>query len=168
MKTPCDTQKPKRKNLEERFENWLNRWPKIHELYVKYEEIITYLVVGGMTTVVAWTCKFLANLILYRGAVEHNSFETGVLTFIDWTAGVIFAFFTNRAYVFKSDAPMLPEAGKFVLSRISTLFLEFLCMLILDTLMHVNFYVATIVTAVIVVIANYIFSKLIVFRKKPE
>ncbi len=160
--------KPKRKNLEERFENWLNRWPKIHALYVKYEEIITYLVVGGMTTVVAWTCKFLANLILYKGAATHTSVETGILTFIDWTAGVIFSFFTNRAYVFKSDAPMLPEAGKFVASRISTLFLEYLCMLVLDTLLGINFYIATFITAVLVVIANYLFSKLIVFRKKDS
>ena len=169
--TETDSGKPsetteKKKNIEERFENWLNRWPKIHALYVKYEEIITYLVVGVMTTIVAWTCKFLANIIIYRGAVTHTSFETGVLTFIDWAAGVIFSFFTNRAYVFKSDAPMLPEAGKFVVSRISTLFLEYLCMLILDTWLGINFYVATIITAVIVVVANYLFSKFIVFRKK--
>ena len=155
-------------NLEERFENWLKRWPKIHELYVKYVEIITYLVVGCMTTVVAWSCKFLANLIFYRGASLHTSIQTAILTMIDWTAGLIFAFFTNRKYVFKSTAPILPEAGKFVVSRISTLFLEYLCMLIMDTIMGINFYIATVITAVIVVVANYLFSKLIVFRKKKE
>lgn len=160
------TESPKRKNLEEKFADWLGHWPKIQEIFLKYEEIITYLFIGGMTTVVAWSCKFLANLILYRGAVEHTSLETGILTFIDWTAGVTFSFFTNRAYVFKSDAPMLPEAGKFVASRISTLFLEYICMLLMDTIMGINFYVATIITAVIVVIANYIFSKFIVFRNK--
>ena len=155
-------------NLEERFENWLNRWPKIHELYVRYEEIITYLVVGVMTTIVAWGCKFLANLILYRGAAYHTSIQTDILTMINWTAGLIFAFFTNRKYVFKSTAPILPEAGKFTLSRISTLFIEYLCMLVLDTLMGINFYIATVITAVIVVIANYVFSKFLVFSKKHD
>ena len=159
---------PKRKNLEEKFADWLGHWPKIQELYLKYEEIITYLFVGGMTTIVAWTAKFLANILIYRGAVEHTSFQTGVLTVIDWTAGVIFSFFTNRAYVFKSDAPMLPEAGKFVASRISTLFLEYLCMLVLDTILGINFYIATFIAAVLVVIANYIFSKFIVFRNKNK
>lgn len=164
--TPAVT--PKRKNLEEKFADWLGHWPKIQELYLKYEEIITYLFVGGMTTVVAWTVKFLANILLYRGAVEHTSFQTGVLTVIDWVAGVTFSFFTNRAYVFKSDAPMLPEAGKFVASRISTLFLEYICMLIMDTIMGINFYIATFITAVLVVVANYIFSKFIVFRNKKK
>ncbi len=161
-------EKPKRKNLEERFADWLGHWPRIQELYLKYEEIITYLFVGGMTTVVAWTCKFLGNLILYRGAATHTSVQTAILTVIDWTAGVIFSFFTNRAYVFKSDAPMLPEACKFVASRISTLFLEYICMLVMDTILGINFYVSTVVTAVIVVIANYVFSKFIVFRNKKK
>ena len=155
-----------RKNLEERFADFLRRWPTIHKFYMDHEEILTYLVVGGMTTVVAWGSKFLANLLLYRGAVEHNTVQTTILTLIDWTAGVVFSFFANRAWVFKSKEPILQEAGKFVASRISTLFLEYLFMMILDTWLHINFYVATIVTAVIVVIANYILSKFIVFRKE--
>lgn len=155
-----------RKNLEERFADFLRRWPAIHKFYMDHEEILTYLVVGGMTTVVAWGSKFLANLLLYRGAVEHNTVQTTILTLIDWTAGVVFSFFANRAWVFKSKEPVLQEAGKFVASRISTLFLEYLFMMILDTWLHINFYVATIVTAVIVVIANYILSKFIVFRKE--
>ncbi len=154
-----------RLNLEEKFERWLVRFPKIHELYVKYEEIITYLVVGGMTTVVSWTCKFLANALLYHGAVEHNTVQTLILSIINWTSGVIFAFFTNRAYVFKSKGPMLPEAGKFVLSRVSTLILDYVVMMILDTWLGINFYVATVTSAVLVIVANYILSKVLVFKK---
>ena len=160
-----EKEKDRHLNLEEKFERWLVRFPKIHELYVEYEEIITYLVVGGMTTVVSWTCKFLANALLYHGAVEHNTVQTLILSIINWTSGVIFAFFTNRAYVFKSKGPMLPEAGKFVLSRASTLVLDYVVMMVLDTWLGINFYVATIISAVLVIVANYILSKLLVFKK---
>lgn len=166
MRTENETKE--KLNLEEKFERWLTRFPKIHELYVKYEEIITYLVVGGMTTVVAWGSKFLANIIFYGGITEHTALQTTILSFVDWAAGVIFSFFATRAYVFKSKAPMLPEAGKFVASRISTFFLEYFCMMILDTWLRINFYVATIVTAVLVVIVNYILSKFLVFRKSGK
>ncbi len=155
-------------NIEEKFERWLNRWPKIHELYVKYEEILVYLVVGGMTTVVSWTVKFVANVLLYHGAVEHTTIQTLILSMLNWVSGVTFAFFTNRKYVFKSTAPMLPEAGKFVASRISTLILDYVVMMVLDTWLGINFYVATIISAVLVIVANYVFSKLLVFNKKKD
>ena len=54
------------------------------------------------------------------------------------------------------------------LTKAGTLFLEYVCMLIMDTGLGINFYIATVITAVIVVVANYLFSKLIVFRNKKE
>lgn len=88
---------------------------KIKALWIKYEEIIAYLIVGGLTTVVSWAAKFLANFLLFDNTMYPTPFQNIVLSIINWTAGVIFAYFTNRKYVFKSHAPMLSEAPKFVL-----------------------------------------------------
>lgn len=140
---------------------------KIKTLWKKYEEIIAYLIVGGLTTLVSWGAKFLANWLLFDNTLHPTPFQNAVLSIINWTAGVIFAYFTNRRFVFKSHDPMLKEAPKFVLSRVTTLVLDLVVMQVLGA-MGVNVYVATIISAVLVIIANYVFSKLFVFNKKEE
>ena len=137
---------------------------KIKALWIKYEEIIAYLIVGGLTTVVSWAAKFLANFLLFDNTMYPTPFQNVVLSVINWTAGVIFAYFTNRKFVFKSNAPMLSEAPKFVLSRVSTLILDMVVMQVL-TAIGVNLLVATLISAVLVIIGNYVFSKLFVFNK---
>ena len=77
---------------------------KIKALWIKYEEIIAYLIVGGLTTVVSWAAKFLANFLLFDNTMYPTPFQNVVLSVINWTAGVIFAYFTNRKFVFKSNA----------------------------------------------------------------
>ena len=71
---------------------------KIKELWKKYEEIIRYIIVGGMTTVVSWgtyaVCKFFMDV--------DNAFWMQVAVIIRWVAGVAFAYVTNRIFVFKS------------------------------------------------------------------
>ena len=97
----------------------------------------------------------------------RSPFENTVLSTINWTAGVIFAFFTNRRFVFKSKEPMRKEAPKFVLSRVATWIMDIVVMQVL-TAMGINLLIATLISAVLVVIANYIFSKLFVFNKKEQ
>ena len=144
-----------------------NMVEKIKALWIKYEEIIAYLIVGGLTTVVSWAVKFLANFLLFDNTMYPTPFQNVVLSVINWTAGVIFAYFTNRKFVFKSNAPMLSEAPKFVLSRVSTLILDMVVMQVL-TAIGVNLLVATLISAVLVIIGNYVFSKLFVFNKKKD
>lgn len=139
---------------------------KIKALYFKYEEIIVYLIVGVLTTIVSWVAKFAANAIFFENTMHPTPTQNLILTIINWTAGVIFAYFTNRRFVFKSHGPMLQEAPKFVLSRVSTLILDYVVMIVLGNLLGVNLVAATIVSAVLVTIANYVFSKLFVFNKK--
>lgn len=136
---------------------------KIKKLWFKYEEIIAYLIVGGLTTVVSWAAKFLANFLLFDNTLYPTSGQNLVLSIINWTAGVIFAYFTNRRFVFKSHEPMSKEAPKFVLSRVSTLILDTLVMQLLGML-GINVLVATLISSVLVIIGNYIFSKLFVFK----
>ena len=140
---------------------------KWKELYKKYEEIIVYLIVGVMTTIVSWAAKFIANVLLFHNTMYPTPFENTVLSTINWTAGVIFAFFTNRRFVFKSKEPMRKEAPKFVLSRVATWIMDIVVMQVL-TAMGIDLLMATLISAVLVVIANYIFSKLFVFHKKEQ
>ena len=140
---------------------------KCKALYRKYEEIIVYLIVGVLTTIVAWTAKFVANALLFRNTMYPTPFENTVLRTINWTAGVIFAYFTNRRFVFKSKKSMRKEAPKFVLSRVSTWILDIVVMQVL-TALNINLVVASVISAVLVTIANYVFSKLFVFNKSKD
>ncbi|MBR4084777.1 MAG: GtrA family protein [Lachnospiraceae bacterium] len=139
---------------------------KIKELWKKYEEIIVYLIVGGMTTVFSWFWMFFVNIVIFGNPLYPTKTQNLILSVVNWTAGVIFAYPTNRKFVFKSKNPnILQEAGKFVASRVSTLILEIVVRQVFGWF-GINVYVTTIVAAILVIIGNYIFSKLLVFRKK--
>ena len=138
---------------------------KIKALLKKYEEIIAYLIVGVLTTIVAWAAKFIANAIFFDNTMYPTPLENFILSTINWTAGVIFAYFTNRKYVFKSKEPMMKEIPPFVASRISTWILDIVVMWIF-TKLGLNLVVGTLISAVLVTIANYVLSKVFVFKKK--
>lgn len=138
---------------------------RIKTLCKKYEEILAYLVVGVLTTIVSWAAMFLANALLFGSPMYPTAFQNAVLSIINWVAGVTFAYFTNRKYVFKSHDPMGREIPKFVLSRVSTLILDLVIRQAFGA-MGINVYVTTLVSAVLVMIGNYVFSKLFVFNKK--
>ena len=140
---------------------------KIKELCIKHREILVYLIVGVMTTVFAWAIRFLWNIVFYAGTAHPLPVQTTILTIVEFIAGVSFAYPTNRKWVFRSTNPnILKEAAGFVSARLTTLAIQMLLNLAIINLLHVNFYVATVVIGIIVVILNYVFSKLLVFRKK--
>lgn len=136
---------------------------KIWALYKKYEELINYLVVGVMTTVISWVTYGICRLFMN----VDNAIIMQIAVFLRWFAGVVFSYFMSRKFVFKSKNPkILKEAIDFTTSRIVTLFLDMFIMWLLPTIFKVNDWIATFISAVLVVIMNYIFSKFIVFRKK--
>lgn len=136
---------------------------KIWALYKKYEEIVNYLVVGVMTTIVSWAAYGICKLIIN----VDNAVMMQIAVIIRWVAGVVFGYFTNRRFVFKSKNPnMLREGIDFAASRLVTLFLDMFVMWLLPTVFRVNDWLATFISAVLVTVMNYIFSKFIVFRKK--
>ncbi len=140
---------------------------KIKALCIRYRELIVYIIVGGLTTVVGWGTKFLWNILFYGGTAFPTSLQNAILSVVEWVAGVAFAYPTNRKWVFQSKNPdILKEASGFVASRLATLGLNFLAMQLMVNLLHVNFYVSTIIAGVLVIIGNYVFSKLFVFKKK--
>ena len=142
---------------------------KIKELMVKYRELIIYLIVGVLTTIVSWLAYGLSKFFL---DVEHSAFQMQVAVIIRWVAGVLFAYVTNRKYVFLSKNPkILKEFISFSVSRLITLFVDMFGMWLLPPIFmawKVPYadWVATFIVAVVVTILNYIFSKLMVVRKK--
>lgn len=134
------------------------------EIYKKYKEIINYLIVGGLTTVVS--------LMVYYGCVltflePSDAFQLQEANIISWIAAVTFAYFTNRRFVFEStNQNKLKEAVAFYGSRVVTLLMDMGCMFLMVTLCGINDKIAKLVVQVIVTVGNYILSKFLVFRKK--
>lgn len=139
---------------------------KIKELYKKYEEIINYLIVGVLTTVVSLATYFICTETFLD---PTKKIELQIANIISWIFAVAFAYFTNRKYVFKSkNKNMLKEASSFVGSRILSLLMDMFTMFIIVSVLHLNDKIGKLVSQVIVTIANYILSKLFVFKKKDN
>lgn len=141
---------------------------KIINLYKKYEEIINYLVVGVLTTVVSLVVKWG---LLFTILDASNAFQLQVAVVTSWVIAVIFAYVTNRIFVFKSKSKdILKEITSFFGARILTLGMEMLIMWFFVTLLELNsdlwVFIWTMLAQVLVIIFNYIFSKLFVFKKK--
>ena len=140
---------------------------KIKALCIKHREILVYLIVGGLTTVVAWGCKFLWNYIFYAGTKLPTVGQNTVLSVVENVSGIAFAYPTNRKWVFQSKNPnILSEFISFVGSRAATWILGWLLNMLMVNVLGISVFVSTVVVGVLVVIGNYVFSKLLVFRKK--
>ena len=135
---------------------------KIKILWKKYKEIITYLFFGFVTTVVNYGMFALLVRVFHMDVVPAN--------IISWIVAVVVAFVTNKLWVFESKArdakTIAREFGEFVAGRLITLGLETLLLWIFVDKLGMNDLVMKIITSIIVVIVNYIFSKIIIFRKK--
>lgn len=137
---------------------------KIKELYKKYKEIVNYLIFGVLTTLVSLAVYYISVLTFLN---PENAFQLQVANIISWIAGVAFAYFTNRKYVFESkEANKLKEASKFVLARVTTLVMDMLIMWLGVTILHGNDKIVKLISQVVVVVANYVFSKIFVFKKE--
>lgn len=125
-------------------------------------EMLSYLVFGVLTT--------LINILLAGLLYDVLHWNLYVANTLAWVASVAFAFFTNKLFVFqsKSMAPavLMWESMSFLGARLFSLGVDTLGMGLLVDLLHWNFWVAKILMNVIVVILNYIFSKLLIFNQK--
>lgn len=137
---------------------------KIKALCIKYEEMIAYLIVGVLNTIVSLSAWFLCeNTILDANIVWQNI----LLNFISWVVGVIFGYFMNRKYVFKSKEPdMWTEFLQFSGGRVSTWILDEVMMILMVNVMSIHEGFSKIFVSVLVMIGNYIISKFFVFKKK--
>lgn len=141
---------------------------KIINLYKKYEEIINYLIIGGLTTVVNLIVKYA---LLFTILDATSSLQLQIAVIISWIVACVFAYITNRVIVFKSKSKqILKELISFFCARLLTLGMEMLIMFIFVTALGLNsdlwVIIWSLVAQVVVIVANYIFSKLFVFKKE--
>ena len=138
---------------------------KLKALWSKYvnRETVTYVIFGVLTTAVNY-------------AVYYPLRDLGVTYLlanaIAWIVAVIFAFFTNKHFVFESKdyslSVLLPEFGKFVAGRLITLGLEQLLLYVSVDLLHFDDRIMKLIVSILVVILNYVFSKLFIFKKEAR
>lgn len=127
----------------------------------KYREIISYIFIGGLTTIVSLGTYYLLVIIFLD---PSNAFQLQVANIISWIAAVIFAYFTNRAIVFKStNQDVFREMMVFCFSRVGTLLVDMLSMYMMVTLLEMNDKISKIIVQFIVMILNYVISKFMVF-----
>ncbi len=141
---------------------------KILELYKKYEEVINYLIMGVLATIVNLGVKYA---LLFTILKAEDPAQLQIAVIISWIAACLFAYFTNRIIVFKSKSKeILKEFISFLSARILTLGMEMLIMFIFVTVLGLNsdlwVVIWSIIAQFVVIVANYIFSKLFIFKKK--
>lgn len=137
---------------------------KIKALCVKYEEIISYLIVGVLNTIVSWAAWFLCAYTILDAQIVWQNF---LLSLISWVVGVVFGYFMNRKYVFKSKEPdMWKEFLQFSGGRVSTWILDEVMMILMVNVLKIHEGFSKIFVSVLVMIGNYIISKFFVFKKK--
>ena len=136
----------------------------LHPLYDKLfmTEGGLYIVFGGLTTVVSYLSYALAAKLF------HIDFMISEI--ISWICSVLFAYITNKRYVFESNEHtplgLLREFCSFVASRLFSLGCDLFIMWIMVDRFGINDIVAKIAASIVVLIVNYVASKLLVFRKK--
>lgn len=132
------------------------------QLLTRYKSVILYIVFGVLTTAV--------NIIAYWLLTRMFHCPVNVSTVIAWVLSVLFAYVTNRTWVFESRAEkpndVIREIISFFAARLSTGALDWLIMFIFVTKLGMPDMVIKIASNVIVIILNYILSKFLVFRKK--
>lgn len=132
--------------------------------YKKYEELINYLIIGILTTVVSLATYYLLTLTILNAS---NAIYLQISNIIAWLASVTFAYFTNRKFVFKvQNKSNIREGINFYLSRISTLLIDMIIMYIFVSLLKFDNRIMKLITQIVIIILNYILSKFIVFKNK--
>lgn len=157
----------------------------IKELYLKYREIVDYLFWGAMTTVISFVSYSLF-VIIFGAILGENaavllfgmsfSISITLANILSWICAVAFAFITNKLFVFKSKSfafsVAFPELTKFLSARILTGVLEMAGVPLLVslglgmTIFGIEGAVAKIIVTIAVIILNYVFSKLFIFKKQ--
>lgn len=134
---------------------------KIRALIEKYWDIVSYLFFGVLTT--------LVNYAVYLPVYNYAGLSASVSNMIAWVVAVAFAYLTNKPFVFKSNdwsvKTVIPELTKFVGCRVASGAAETVILLVTVDLLGWNGNIWKFVTSVLVVVLNYVGSKLLVFKK---
>lgn len=136
------------------------------KMYKKYEEIVNYLIVGVLTTVVSLGTYYICVETFLN---PNIGLQLQIANIISWVCAVAFAYVTNRVFVFKShNKDITKEIFSFTSSRIVTLIMDMFIMFITVTVLKGNDKIAKLISQVVVTIGNYILSKLFVFKGNKD
>lgn len=142
----------------------MNSLKKLKEIYLKYEEVINYLIFGFLTTIVNIAVYYIFYEIMRMGNISSN--------IIAWILSVLFAYLTNKIWVFKSYKKTLKkiiiEIFSFFSCRFVTGFLDTILMYITIEILNFEAIKMKILINIIVIILNYISSKYLIFKNKKE
>lgn len=138
--------------------------PKLKDLLIKYKEVISYLFFGALTTAV----DFFSYYILTRFFCLEEGFSNVLAQFF----AILFAYVTNKLFVFEDKTynfkSLIIQFGKFFSLRLVTLVLNSVMFVIMVDKLGINDIITKAIVVLIVIILNYIFSKLIVFKGKEK
>ncbi len=159
------------------------------ELYKKYREIISYVFFGALTTLVSIVTYFIIRTVFpneesapwilkwtYRLTFTDGDSSTVLPNIISWIVSVTFAYITNRIWVFKSKVTgagkILMQALSFYGARLFTLFVDLIIMYLLVNLPAIDNGIyelcVKVFSNIVVLVLNYVFSKLFIFKKKDS
>ena len=122
------------------------------------KEIFSYLVFGVLTTCVNLMTLMILNFLGINYMLN---------TVIAWFLSVLFAFYTNRTYVFKKEelSNLKSDFIKFFLSRITSMFLDLLLMYVLVDMINTPLIAGKLIDNIFIIILNYFLSKFLIFKK---
>ncbi len=138
-------------------------YEKLKSLYCKYKEIINYLIFGGLTTIVNFTTYYIPARVIGVDEVVSSG--------IAWVCSVIFAYLTNKIFVFGTKFDGIKTVVRELISFVGFRFISgMLCDIVMFSILFrvvgINDIVSKIITQVTVVIVNYVFSKIFIFKKE--
>ena len=137
-------------------------WDYGWNLYKQHEEGLSYLIFGFLT--------FVLNYVLYFLFESLLGIDYMISTALSWVLTVIFAYWTNRTFVFKSKNTgifnLLKEFAAFIGARVATEVIELLFMYLTVDLVGMNSYAAKLIGQMLVIVSNYFLSKLWIFKEK--
>ena len=133
-------------------------------IFKKHKDVIAYLFFGVCTT--------LVNVVAYWFCAHGLKLGTMQSTVLAWISAVLFAYVTNRKWVFNSEAKGRIEIMKEMLSffgcRFATGVVDLLCMFVFVQLLGLNDVIIKFLSNIIVIVLNYVASKMIIFRKNKD
>lgn len=131
---------------------------KLFVLYKKYKEIINYLIFGGLTT--------LISIVTYALFAKVFNIDYLISNVLSWIIAVLFAYITNKIFVFESKSKKnIKEITSFFFFRVVSLIMEMIILYVFVDMLHIDDLVTKIIAQVIVIVSNYVFSKVFVFKK---
>lgn len=135
---------------------------KLKKIYSKYKDVLAYLVFGVFTT--------LINIITYWLMAYKLHQIVMVSTIVAWVVAVFFAYITNRKWVFHSECDdikgIVKEISAFFSCRLATGIVDWLCMFVFVDIIKINDIAIKTLANIVVIVLNYIASKLIIFKHK--